>query len=181
MGGEFAQASEWSKAGSLDWDQLHDDPWSQGVHALVRDLNRFYRETPALYSGDAQQAGFEWISCTDVANAVISFLRRDPRSSTFLAVVLNASAAVRQDYRLGVPESGRYRVRLNTDAVIYGGRNSGSLSEVTATAPGADGRPCALALTLPPQSVLVLEPSFVPGPLAERQQARTLVQATITR
>jgi 1,4-alpha-glucan branching enzyme len=80
MGGEFAQASEWSEAGSLDWDQLRDDPRSQGVHALIRDLNRFYREAPALYSGDAEQSGFEWINCTDAANAVISFLRRDPSS-----------------------------------------------------------------------------------------------------
>jgi 1,4-alpha-glucan branching enzyme len=61
-----------------------------------------------------------------------------------------------------VPELGTYRVRLNTGAEIYGGRNIGSQSEVTAAVPGADGRPYALALTLPPQSVLVLEPSFTP-------------------
>jgi 1,4-alpha-glucan branching enzyme len=158
MGGEFAQASEWSEAGSLEWDQLREDPQSQGMHALVRDLNRFYREAPALYVGDAEPAGFEWISCTDAANAVVSFLRRDPRSSAFLVVVLNASEAVRQDYHLGVPEFGTYRVRLSTDAAIYGGRNTGTLSEVTTTVPGADDRPYALALTLPPQSVLVLEP-----------------------
>jgi 1,4-alpha-glucan branching enzyme len=162
MGSEFAQASEWNEAGSLDWDQLRDDVRSQGVYALVRDLNRFYREAPALYNGDAEQAGFDWINCTDAANAVISFLRRDPWSSAFLVAVLNASETPRHDYRLGVPAFGTYRVRLNTDAAIYGGRGSGSLSKVTATAPGADGRPYALALTLPPQSVLVLEPSLTP-------------------
>jgi 1,4-alpha-glucan branching enzyme len=42
------------------------------------------------------------------------------------------------------------------------------LSEVTATLPGTDDRPYTLALTLPPQSVLVLEPSYAPSPLAEQ-------------
>jgi 1,4-alpha-glucan branching enzyme len=114
MGGELAQASEWSEAGSLEWDQLSEDSQSQAVHALVRDLNRFYRKAPELYSADTEPAGFEWISCTDAANAVIPFLRPDPKSSAFLAVILNASEAVRQDYRVGVPESGTYQVRLNT-------------------------------------------------------------------
>jgi 1,4-alpha-glucan branching enzyme len=160
MGAEFAQESEWSESRSLDWgDQLPDDPRRQGVHALIRDLNRFYRESPALYTGDAEPAGFEWIDCTDATNVVISFLRRDPQSGAFLVVVLNASGLAHQDYRVGVPQGGAYRERLNTDAEVYGGRNCGNLGEVTATEPGAHGRPYALSLTLPPQSVLVLEPA----------------------
>ncbi|MFX8762498.1 1,4-alpha-glucan branching enzyme, partial [Acinetobacter baumannii] len=47
MGQEFAQGAEWNFNQSLDWHQL-DVPPHQGVRALVRDLNRIYRETPAL-------------------------------------------------------------------------------------------------------------------------------------
>jgi hypothetical protein len=46
---------------------------------------------------------------------------------------------------------------LSTDAEVYGGRNCRNLRELAATAPGAHGRPYALSLTLPPQSLLVLE------------------------
>jgi 1,4-alpha-glucan branching enzyme len=159
MGAEFAQESEWSEPGSLDWDQLRNDPRRQGVHALIRDLNRFYRESPALYMADAEPAGFEWIDCTDATNAVICFFRRDPRSRAFLVVVLNASGVLHADYRVGVPQGGAYRERLNTDAKFYGGGNCGNLGQVTATTPGAHGRPFALSLTLPPQSVLVFEPA----------------------
>jgi 1,4-alpha-glucan branching enzyme len=159
MGAEFAQEGEWSEPGSLDWDQFRNDPRRQGVHALIRDLNRFYRESPALHAGDAESAGFEWIDCTDATNAVISFLRRDPQSHKFLVVVLNASGVAHQDYLIGVPEGGMYRERLNTDSAFYDGANCGNLGQVTASTPGAHGRPYALSLTLPPQSVLVLEPA----------------------
>jgi 1,4-alpha-glucan branching enzyme len=150
---------EWTESRSLDWDILRNDPQRQGVHGLIRDLNCFYRESPALYGGDAEPTGFEWIDCNDRRNAVISFLRRDPRSSALLVVVLNASGVAYHDYRVGVPQGGTYRERLNTDAAVYGGRNRGNLGQVTATTPGAHGRPYALALTLPPQSMLILEPA----------------------
>jgi 1,4-alpha-glucan branching enzyme len=158
MGAEFAQEGEWSESRSLDWDQLRDDPSRQGVHALIRDLNRFYRESPALYRGDTEPAGFEWIDCADATNLVISFLRRDPQSGAFVVVILNANGVAHQDYRVGVPRGGAYRHRLNSDAELYGGRTCGNLGDVTATIPGAHGRPYALSLTLPPQSVIVLEP-----------------------
>ena len=45
MGQEFGQTSEWNASESLPWWLL--DHWPhQGVQALIRDLNRLYRETP---------------------------------------------------------------------------------------------------------------------------------------
>ena len=43
MGGELAQEQEWSHERSLDWHLL-ERPEHAGVQALVRDLNRLYRE-----------------------------------------------------------------------------------------------------------------------------------------
>ena len=48
MGGEFAQEQEWSHERSLDWHLL-EDPGHRGVQSLVRDLNRVYRDEPALW------------------------------------------------------------------------------------------------------------------------------------
>ena len=65
MGGEFAQEREWNHDISLDW-QLLGEPLHDGVQRLVRDLNRLYRQTPALHRLDCDPDGFSWI---DVANA----------------------------------------------------------------------------------------------------------------
>ena len=48
MGGELAQEAEWSHERSLDWHLL-ERPEHAGIQALVRDLNRVYRDEPALW------------------------------------------------------------------------------------------------------------------------------------
>ncbi|HEX2135792.1 MAG TPA: 1,4-alpha-glucan branching protein GlgB, partial [Microvirga sp.] len=57
MGGEIAQEREWNHDVSLDWHLL-DDPFHRGVQTLMRDLNRVYREFPALHERDTEAAGF---------------------------------------------------------------------------------------------------------------------------
>ena len=55
-----AARSEWNHDATLDWG-LHDAPLHSGVRRLVADLNRLYRDEPALHRGDADPAGFRWI------------------------------------------------------------------------------------------------------------------------
>ena len=64
MGQEFAQGREWNHNQSLDWHQL-DIAEHKGMQALVRDLNRVYRETPALHVNDCRPEGFAWIESND--------------------------------------------------------------------------------------------------------------------
>ncbi len=85
MGQEFAQEQEWSHERSLDWHLLaHDD--HRGVQALVRDLNRVYRERPALWQVDFDPEGFWWLEPNDAERNVLAFARGgrldadDPRS-----------------------------------------------------------------------------------------------------
>ena len=64
---------------SLPWWLL--DHWPhQGVQALIRDLNRLYRETPALHARDCEPEGFRWIVVNDDAQSVFAFLRRGART-----------------------------------------------------------------------------------------------------
>ncbi len=81
MGGEFGQRREWQHEGSLEWHVLQYADHS-GVRDWVRDLNRFYRESPALHEQDFDAAGFQWIDFHDGQNSVVSFVRR-ARSSGF--------------------------------------------------------------------------------------------------
>ena len=43
-----------------------------------------------------------------------------------MIAVFNFTPVVREGYRIGVPEPGRYRELLNTDADVYGGGNVGN-------------------------------------------------------
>ena len=64
MGGELAQEREWSHERSLDWHLL-ERPEHRGVQTLVGDLNRFYRDEPALWELDGEPAGFAWLELND--------------------------------------------------------------------------------------------------------------------
>ena len=66
----------------LDWHLL-DDPFHGGVHRVVRDLNRLYRELPALHALDTDPEGFQWIDASDADHSILSYLRRgrDPHEN----------------------------------------------------------------------------------------------------
>jgi 1,4-alpha-glucan branching enzyme len=155
MGGEFAQQREWDHDQSLDWHLL-GNPHHAGMQALVRDLNRLYRNTPALFAQDRDHHGFEWICVDDQANSVISYLRRDGQGGEVL-VVCNFTPIIREGYRVGAPQARVWQEILNTDAAIYGGGGLAN-SPITTEAVAWHGRDHSLLLTLPPLTTLVLAP-----------------------
>ena len=165
MGCEFGQVREWNHDQSLDWHLLDggiDAPLHQGVQRLVRDLNHLYRNTPALHSLDFVPAGFEWIDQSDADRSVISFIRygnnHDNGGHSFMVVVCNFTPSIQTGYRLGVPQPGAYRERLNTDSAHYGGSNVGTpLGVATAQPVARHGKPYSVLLDLPPLATVMLE------------------------
>ncbi len=157
MGGEFGQEREWNHDTSLDWHLL-DYPEHAALQLLVRDLNRLYRDTPALHVRDCDAAGFQWIDSGDAANNLFSYLRLGRANDPPVAAICNMAPVVREGYRLGLPRGGYWREILNSDARVYGGSGAGNGGVVLAGEPGAHGRPFAATLTLPPLAVLVLTP-----------------------
>lgn len=157
MGCEFAQEREWNHDQSLDWHLL-EDGLHQGTQRLVRDLNRLYRDTPALYTQDFVPAGFEWIENNDTRHSVLSFIRRGTDERSFMVVVCNFTPTIHKGYRLGVPQPGMYRERLNTDSSYYGGSNVGTpLGTATAQAIGWHGKSHSVVLDLPPLATVMFE------------------------
>ncbi|HLE43488.1 MAG TPA: alpha amylase C-terminal domain-containing protein, partial [Methylomirabilota bacterium] len=104
MGGEFGQTQEWYHERSLDWHLLETGPYHRGLRALVRELNRLYRNERALHEVEFEPAGFQWIDCDDAQQSVVSFVRRarDPRD--FVLFVCNFTAV---PMLLGGDETGR--------------------------------------------------------------------------
>ena len=157
MGCEFGQKREWQHDGSLEWHVLQY-PLHAGAQRWVRDLNRFYRDTPALFTQDFTQDGFEWVDCNDADSSVLSFVRKDRAPGSVVLVICNFTPVMRAAYRVGVPRGGPWRECLNSDAVDYGGSGQGNHGMVVAQERAAHGRPFSLTLTLPPLAVLFLTP-----------------------
>lgn len=149
MGGEFGQWREWNHDASLDW-HLCEEPPHQGLQRLIRDLNRLYREEPALHEIDFDWTGFQWIDFHDADNSVIAFLRQGRHERDRMVCACNFTPVPRHGYRIGVPQPGWYREVFNTDADCYGGGNVGNSGGVASTDTPAHGLPHSLTLTLPP-------------------------------
>jgi 1,4-alpha-glucan branching enzyme len=159
MGSEFGQESEWAENRELDW-WLLDNADHRGVHTLVRDMNRIYRETPAFWSLDTEGSGFEWVDANDSSNNVFSFVRkpRDPADGPVVCVA-NFAAVPHHDYRLGLPFSGPWSEVLNTDADVYSGTGVGNMGVVTASDSSQHGMPASATITVPPLATLWLRPA----------------------
>ncbi|MGH8266595.1 MAG: alpha amylase C-terminal domain-containing protein, partial [Steroidobacteraceae bacterium] len=156
MGGEFGQRREWHHEESLEWHVLRY-PLHAGVQRWIRDLNRLYRGTPALYELDFSDAGFQWIDCDDADVSVIAYLRKS-RAGEAVVVACNFTPVPRERYQIGVPRGGGWRERLNSDATDYGGSGRGNLGALQAVSEAAHGHQHSLYLQLPPLAVVVLTP-----------------------
>src|SRR5690554_273809 len=157
MGSEFAQWSEWNHDSGLEW-KLIDFHTHGGLQRLVADLNRLYREEPALHELDTDPAGFEWVDANDNVHSVLTYLRKSSDGDTLL-VALNFTPEPRHAYRVGVPHSGRWDEVLNTDARIYGGSGQGNLGGVeTGPLPVPHhGRPDSIDIVIPPLGAVVFK------------------------
>ena len=161
MGGEFAQWREWNHDSSLDWHLL-DQPLHTGIMELVGDLNRLYRDVPALHELDVDPAGFSWVDASDSANSVFSYLRHGKAADEPpVLVVLNATPVARENYRVGVPRDGHWGELFNSDATTYGGSGVGNFGGADAAPVPAHGQDFSLSLTLPPLGCVILRPGSI--------------------
>lgn len=156
MGGEFGQAAEWNHDAELDWSCL-----SQGDHAgvqrLVRDLNGLYRDLPALHRRDTREDGFAWINGGAEAESVIAWARFGEAEDAPVTAAFNFTPVPRQGWRLGVPVSGAWALRLNTDAAEYGGSGAALPARLESEEIPWDGCAQSIVVDLPPLAGVVLE------------------------
>ena len=156
MGSEFASSKEWNLNQSLDWHLLEQGSFHKGMQQLVADLNHCYSQTPALHEKDHDRTGFGWLVNDDHEQSVYAFARYDDNTGPVI-VVSNMTPVVRHNYRIGVPEAGRWQELINTDNEIYGG--SGIKNDSVATESiGSHGFEQSLNLALPPLGTIILTP-----------------------
>ena len=155
MGCEFAQWREWNHDAGLDWFLL-DDPRNKGMQVLVQELNAVYRGVPALHAKDTEEDGFRWVVMDDAERSVFAYLRLAAGGDKPALAVCNFTPVPRGGYRVGVPTGGMWRERINTDAAVYAGSNTGNYGGVTAEPVPSHGFEHSVVLTLPPLATLIM-------------------------
>jgi 1,4-alpha-glucan branching enzyme len=130
-----------------------------GVQRWVADLNRAYREEPALHQRDFSGEGFQWVRRGDWEQSVLAFMRRAADGSGPIVVVCNFTPVPRPNYRVGVPAAGFWREILNSDAPIYGGSGMGNFGGVETSPIPWDEHSHSVMLQLPPLAAVFLKPA----------------------
>lgn len=155
MGNEFGQSAEWNFDQSLDWHLLQYD-FHSGIKNLITDLNKLYKQEPALFEKQFSHDGFEWINYGDHENSVISYIRKGNNPDENAVVVCNLTPVIRENYRIGIPSNKNLEEIFNSDKKEYGGSNVYNLELKTQDIPW-NGRDFSCSMTLPPLGVLVFK------------------------
>ena len=154
MGNELAQWGEWDHDNSIDWDCLN---WQEhaSVQRLVADLNKLYKQTPAIWSQDFTPDGFQWLTSDDADHNTLSFVRIGTKGEECV-VVVNFSGEAWSDYQVALPHGGRWTEVLSTDSTVYGGSGI-SNGTFEADAGEYHSRPASARITVPALAAVFLK------------------------
>ena len=117
MGQDFGQLREWSEARELDWYLLGEENHEKLLE-FVKNLLSIYKHYPALYAGDGDWEGFEWINADDGDRSIFSFVRKSPTKRNNLLFVLSFTPVERDDYRVGVPKKKNYKLIMDENGLL---------------------------------------------------------------
>ena len=117
MGQDFGQLREWSEERELDWYLLEEDN-HKDLQNFVKTLFHMYKKYPALYAGDNDPNGFEWINADDADRSIFSLVRKSPTKRNNLLFVVNYTPVERTDYRVGVPKNKQYKLIMDEHGLL---------------------------------------------------------------
>ncbi len=166
MGQDIAEFKEFDEMRETEWGLLSCDG-HKGVHELIKDLNKLYKEKPALYALDTHPEGFEWINCISPEKCMVSFLRKTQKKNDTLVVAVNFANA-EQEFVIGVPYEGKYTEILNTDDERYGGLGRVNGEAKFAEEVEIDGKPYSFKMMSAPLSARIF--TYTPYNEEERTQ-----------
>jgi 1,4-alpha-glucan branching enzyme len=149
MGAEVAQTSEWDHDGSVAWQLLEFAP-HRGTQRLVEELNRLYRDEPALHRHDCSPEGFRSLDSDDAERSIVSFMRLSGHAGDEVVVAFNYTPVPRHGVAIGVPSPGVWEEILNTDAGEFGGGGVGNMGAVESAPVPAHYLPHRICVTIPP-------------------------------
>ncbi len=162
MGQDFGQMDEWNENESLQWNLLQYDIHKK-LQKFVKAINIMYLERPALSVLDCLPEGFEWISCDNADESIVTFIRRSEKPEETLLVVCNFEQIYHEKYDIGVPFAGQYKEIINSDSKAFGGEGRTNPRAKKAVKKSCDNREHSINIKLAPLSVAVFSCEFYNG------------------
>ena len=156
MSTEYGPFIEWREYESLEWFLL-DYPTHQMHQDYVKQLNRLYQNTPALWQDDHSWEGFHWLDADDSAQSILLFRRTGREKTKAVTVLLNFQPDVYSDFRIGVPYPGQYQEILSSDATEFGGSGKGNPDILKAEPVPCHGEKWSVRVTVPPIGGILLQ------------------------
>ena len=156
MSTEYGPFIEWREYESLEWFLL-DYPTHQMHQDYVKQLNRLYQNTPALWQDDHSWEGFHWLDADDSAQSILLFRRTGREKTKAVTVLLNFQPEVYSDFRIGVPYPGQYQELLSSDATEFGGSGKGNPDILKAEPVPCHGEKWSVRVTVPPIGGILLQ------------------------
>ena len=156
MGSEFGHYEEWNFQKSLDWNLLEFPP-HKNTQLYFKDLNLFYKSTPALYEKAFTHEGFEWVSYDDSENSVISYLRKGNNPKDDVLVVCNFSPQTLENYKIRLQRKGKLLEVFSSNYEKYGGSGVVNTEKITIKKQPKKVDEYSAILVLPPLGISILK------------------------
>jgi len=153
MGSEFAPETEWNHVIGLDWSLL-EDPRRAALARMVRALNDAYATIPALRS-DRRRDDFRLNEDTGAQESIVSFERFGTNSRAL--ILSHFTPVTRGSYRVGVSQPGRWRLRVDTDDLAWGGSGAPTHPVLDAEDIPWNGCEWSVDIGVPPLATLIYE------------------------
>ena len=147
MGGEFGQFLEWRFSEQLEWNVLKNEK-HQKLKDYVKSINHFYTNNKPFWQIDNGWDGFSWINSDDGENSVISFIRKGKTKGDYVIVVSNFTPVNRNEYLIGVPQSGEYEIIIDSSSDDFGSSNTKNNLLIKATKDKLNGFNYSIKLNL---------------------------------
>lgn len=150
------------------------------LQKFMGDLNRLYRNQPALYEKDDDYDGFEWVQLMKYEENVLTFLRKTDKPEETLLAVFNFAGIPYENYQVGVPFHGKYKEIFNSDRKEYGGEGMTNPRVKTSRAEECDERENSIKITVPALGVTVFScsPEEKKAAAKKRTVKKTVVKKT---
>ena len=153
MGQDFGQDEEWNEAKELSWELL-EDPLHMGMQTYMKKMLEIYRKYACLYEIDNSWDGFEWMDADDTKNSIYSYVRKAENGKNNILVILNMTPMERKDYKIAVPNAGKYKLLLNSSDTQFGGTGYPVPKEVNSQKEVCHGKDYSISVDLAPYAAL---------------------------
>ena len=155
MGHELATFIEWREYEELEWFMLQYENHAKH-QKFIADINKIYREHPALWTRDCQMDGFMWLDPDNKDQSILTYMRfgdvkgkKGDAAYEKLVIALNMDVQAYDTYRIGVQEPGVYTELINSDDVKYGGSGKINPKPIVAEKIPMHGQPYSIEIKMP--------------------------------